>query len=270
MLRKLWAFYKRDFQIHLTYRFGFFFGLAHAFVSLLLFFFIGKLFGTIGTHPYLAPYGGDYFRFVLLGIAFSNVMSTSLGSLNQTISFERGHGTLEAILLTPTSFLTVALGRALWDISLVIAKVAMYLAVGAWFFGADFSRANWIATLPIVLLTVTTFLGLGMISAGFVLLTREASPIDLVLAWASRFLAGVYFPVAVFPEWLSRLSMWMPLTHTVDAVRKSLILGAPLDAIGRELMMLLGFSTLFFPAGLLFLHWAFDRARSRGSLAFDA
>ena len=269
MLRKLWAFYQRDFRIQLSHRIGFSLGIARTFMSLLLFFFIGKMFGGIGSQSYLTAYGGDYFRFVLLGIAASGFMSTALGSLNRTISFERGHGTLEAILLTPTPFPTVALARALWDMSLVIVNVAIYLALGAVVFGVDLSQANWMAALPTVLLTVTTFLGLGMISAGFFLLTRETSLVDFVLEGASRFLAGVYFPIAVLPDWLRQVADWLPLTHTVEAVRKSLILGAPLDAIGQELRMLLGFSAVLFPAGLLFLRWAFDQARSRGSLAFE-
>ena len=269
MLRKLWAFYKRDFRIQLTHRLGFSLGLARTFVSLLLFFFIGKMFGGIGSQSHLTAYGGDYFRFVLLGIAASGFMSTALGSLNRTISFERGHGTLEAILLTPTPFPTVALARALWDMTLVIVNVAIYLVLGAVVFRVDLSQANWIAALPTVLLTITTFLGLGMISAGVFLLTRETSLIDFVVGGASRFLAGVYFPIAVLPDWLRQVADWLPLTHTVEAVRKSLILGAPLDAIGQELRMLLGFSAVLFPAGLLFLRWAFDQARSRGSLAFE-
>ncbi len=57
LLRKLWAFYKRDFLLQLTFRVTFFFGVAHAFGSLLMFFFIGRLVAGTGTHPSLAPYG---------------------------------------------------------------------------------------------------------------------------------------------------------------------------------------------------------------------
>ena len=49
MLRKLWAFYKRDFRIQLTHRIGFSLGIAQTFVSLLLFFFIGKMFSGSGS-----------------------------------------------------------------------------------------------------------------------------------------------------------------------------------------------------------------------------
>jgi ABC-2 type transport system permease protein len=235
-------------------------------VSLVLFFFIGKMVAGAPAHPSLAAYGGDYFRFVLLGVAFSGAMSTSLASLNQTIGFERGHGTLEAILLTPTPFTTVALARAGWDMAVVILQVAGYLLVGWLLFDADLSQANWAAAAPVMALTVVTFLGFGMLSAGFVMLTREASPLDFILPWASRFLAGVYFPVAVLPDWLQRLSLWLPLTHGLEALRRSLLLGAPVQAIGRELLALGAFAAVVFPAGFFFFRWAFSRARRTGSL----
>ena len=268
-LRKLWAFFKRDWQLALTYRYTFLIEVAQTFALLLSFFFIGRLFTGTGPHPLLAPYEGDYFRFVLLGIVFTGFMSTAMGSPSRTIGFERGNGTLQVILLTPTSFTTVALGKTLWDVSLLTGKVAIYLLAGAFLFRADLSHANWFAIAPVVALTVSVFLGLGMLSAGFFMVTRESAPFGIVFGWASRFLAGVYFPIAIFPEWMRQLSAWLPLTYTLEAVRKSLITGAPVQAIAKELTVLLGFCVLLLPAGILFFRWALDQTRRQGGLGFE-
>ena len=268
-LHKLWAFYKRDWQLTLTYPLTFLMNLAHSVALLVSFFFIGKLFKGVGTHPALIAYGGDYFQFVLLGIAFSGFMTTVLSSARITTSFERETGTLETILLTPTSFTGIAIGRALGDLMLVTGKVAIYLLFGAFFFRIDLSHANWVALLPTITFTVTSCLGLWMLSAGLFLLTREVSPLERVLVWGSRLLGGVYFPIAMLPQWLKQVSACLPLTYTLEAVRRSLIQEASIQAIAQELGALLVFSVFLLPAGIFFFHWALNQARRQGSLGFQ-
>ena len=268
-LRKIWAFYKRDFQIRLTYRFGFFSEIIRTAALFVSFFFIGRLVTGAGPHPALAVYGGDYFRFVLLGIVTSGFMGTSLGSVNRILSFERGQGTLEAILLTPTPFTLLAIGKTLSELSLLTLKAAIYLLIGAFLFRIDFSGANWVAAIPTLVLTVGVFLGLGMFSAGYSLITRESSPIEGWVGWSSQFLAGVYFPVAILPEGLRQIAGWLPFTYALEAVRKSLIQGVSLEEISGDLIVLFGFSLLILPLGLAFFRWAFRKARLHGTLGFN-
>jgi ABC-2 type transport system permease protein len=159
--------------------------------------------------------------------------------------------------------------KTFWDLVWVGLKVIFYLLLGIFIFQVDFSRANWTATLAIAIFTAGTFLGLGMISASYTLVFREASPVELVLGGASRFLAGVYFPIALFPEWLRNLSVLLPLTQSLEAIRKSLILGAPVEAVAKELSTLSVFSLVLLPLGLIGFRWALKEARLRGNLGFE-
>lgn len=59
------AIFKRDFLIAISYRFKFVMQLVGILVSSLMFFFLSRLVGT-GMENQLAPYGGDYFAFVLI------------------------------------------------------------------------------------------------------------------------------------------------------------------------------------------------------------
>ena len=268
MLRKLWAFYKRDSQIAFSNRFQFFYSAGQAIFSLVSFFLIGKLVTQqSGMNPYLAPYQGDYFRFVLTGVAFSGFMTTALGSFGQMIQFERWHGTLEEILLTPTSFIAMALGKTFWNLTAQIGQVGLYLFAGVMLFQVDLSRANWPALIPTILLTTGTFLGIGMIFAGCSLLWREDGMMESLFGGASRFLAGIYFPVAILPQGLRVISNYLPLTYSLEAMRKSLLEGTSAQALGKELTVLSGFSLIFLPTGFLFFRWALRTARRQGTLA---
>ena len=62
IVRKLWAFSKRDWQLALTYRLTFLMEVVRTIGLLLSFFFIGKLFTGTASNALLEPYGGDYFR----------------------------------------------------------------------------------------------------------------------------------------------------------------------------------------------------------------
>ena len=269
LLPKLWAFWKRDWQLALTYRYTFLIEIARICALFLSFFFIGRLFTEGAPHPALEAYGGDYFRFVFVAVAFGGFMSAALGGVTNTIAFERSNGTLEAILLTPTSFTTIAIGGTLANVLLLTGKVLLYLLIGILVFRADLSQANWLSTIPVLALTVSTFLGLGLVSGGFFLMAREVSPLEAILGWASRFLAGVYFPVSVLPDWLEQVARWLPLTHTLEALRKALIHGASLQEIGPELTGLLAFSIVLLPVGVVVFRWALRETERLGRLGFE-
>jgi ABC-2 type transport system permease protein len=100
-LTKATAFIKRDFLTEISYKSTFLMNLIGIFFSVLTFFFIAKLFGQAAA-PHLQEYGGDYFPFVLIGIAFSTFLGVGLGTSATALRQEQMLGTLEAMLITPT------------------------------------------------------------------------------------------------------------------------------------------------------------------------
>ncbi|MCB0237245.1 MAG: ABC transporter permease, partial [Anaerolineae bacterium] len=62
------AFLRRDLLLQTSYRFAFVLQFAGIFFNMLVFYFLSTLVG-VGAAPYLEPYGGDYFSFVLIGLA---------------------------------------------------------------------------------------------------------------------------------------------------------------------------------------------------------
>ena len=61
----------------MSYKFEFFLRLFFMLFNILTYYFMAKLIGSAGA-KYLEPYGGDYFAFVLIGIAFSTYQMVSL------------------------------------------------------------------------------------------------------------------------------------------------------------------------------------------------
>ncbi|HVO32880.1 MAG TPA: ABC transporter permease [Elusimicrobiota bacterium] len=267
-MHKFAAFIRRDWQIARTHSVGMIFDFAQTFATLLSFYFIGKLVPAHGASS-LQPYGGDYFRFALVGIVFGMVMSAAYGTVTETISFERGQGTLEAMLLTPTSFLTIVGIKAAWDLLRAAAKVALYLIIGVWIFGVSFAQAAWGSALVTATLIALVFLGLGMFSGAAIFVLRETGSVETIFGWLSRLLGGVYFPVAVLPSALQRLARWLPLTAGLEGIRQGLTSGASLNQIRRPLMLLGILAIAVVPSGLALLRWSMTLARRQGTLGFE-
>ena len=148
-LVKVWAFVKRDFLQQVSYRLNFLISLAGILLSCLTFFFFSRLIQGQQI-PSLAPYGGEYFPFVLVGLAFDSFLSVGLQSLAESISRAQTTGTLEALLVTPTPVAVVIFASTIFSFLFAAARVVVYLLFGALFFGVGFGRAN----LPVALLVL--------------------------------------------------------------------------------------------------------------------
>lgn len=267
-LRKSLAFLKRDFLINTSYKMSFLFDFCAIAFSVLTFFFIAKLFGQKAA-PYLADYGSDYFPFVLIGIAFSGYLAAAMNSFTQTISEEQAGGTLEAIILSPTKISTLLICGSLWNFIFTSLRVAAYLLLGWLFFGFNLTKTNFAAALIILALTIISFSGLGIISASFILVFKKGDPINWFFNGISRFLGGVYFPVALLPAWLKKISYFLPITYSLEAMRKAIILGSSLKELIPQLSGLIFISIIFFPLGILSFKLALRKAKKDGSLLYS-
>ncbi|MCI0396887.1 MAG: ABC transporter permease, partial [Chloroflexi bacterium] len=266
MLRRLWAFFARDFYTEVSYRVAFLINFLSIFFSVFTFFFVSKLIGD-RADPFLAEYGGNYFSFVLVGIAFSAYFGLGLSGFARALRDAQTTGTLEALLMTPTPVSVVVVGSALWNYAFTSLRVLAYLFMGALFLGFRLGRANYLAALASLLLSVTLFASIGIIAASVIMVIKRGEPITGLFAGLANLLAGVYYPVEILPDWLQAVAKVIPVTYALRAMRLSLLVGASWTEIGRELLILAAFTIVLFPISLVAFRAAVERARYEGTLA---
>jgi ABC-2 type transport system permease protein len=266
MRDKALAFLRRDFQTQSSYRLDFVLRIGGILVSIAVFYFISQIIGT-AISPTLQRYNTDYFHFALLGIAFVPFITISSSSMAQAIQEYQQNGTLEVLFLSPTPILTTLLLSTLWRYCWALAEALFYLLAADLFFQAQLNWTRIVFALLIVLLTIVANAGLGLINAGFVLVTKRASPLARLLALVTNLLAGVYYPVAVLPGLLQSLSRLIPATYALEALRQVLLLEATPADLGRMLAALVGFTLLLLPAGVVAFFYAVRWAKMDGSLA---
>ena len=259
------AFLRRDFLESASYRLAFalrFFGFA---VGLLTVFFTAR-FINLARNPLLAPYGGDYFAFSLVGLILMDFQYVAVGAFSRRIREAQTQGTLEAILATPAPLPAVLAAAPLYDFAAAALRAVLYLGVGSLVFGIHLQHANLLAAAVTGVLALVAFVSLGLCAGAFTLLVRRGDPINLFLGGVSMLVGGVWYPSQALPGWLARVGDLLPISHALEATRRSLLVGAGLGDLARPLCALAILCVVFVPLGLGLFRIALRRAREDGSL----
>lgn len=263
---KVYAFVKRGFVIMVSYKLNFALTLAAMVTQALSFYFIGKLLGG-AVSSYLAPYGGDYTNFVIWGIAFQGFIVSSLTSFSGEIRREQLMGTLELVLLSPTRLITILFCSSVWNYLFASIYALATITIAAAFLGLELVSANIMSAILMLALTVLSTMGIGMISAGVILVTKAGDPIAWVFSTLTILLSGVYYPIEVLPQGIRSLSSALPLTYGLEGMRLALMRGAELDVLIDKVAILSVFTLITWALGYLVFNLGFRKARADGSLA---
>lgn len=264
---KIFAFIKKDFLIQISYRVAFILQWLGIFVSVATFYFIAKLFGH-GATPYLKEYQTGYFAFVLIGITFSGYLTTAIYSFSRNIREEQMMGTLEAILVTPIKIPVIIISMPLWNFIFTSLSTIMYLLFGVLFFELDLSRMNLIASLIILVLTIISFSGIGIISAAFIMILKRGDPVTWLVSTFSQFFGGVFFPITMLPKGLQVISYFLPITYSLRGFRHAILQGYTLKMLIPEIVMLLSFCVVLLPLSIVIFRYAVKKAKIDGSLTY--
>lgn len=268
LLRKIWAFLHRDFLSAMSYKFAFLMQLAGIVMSAMSLFFLSKVLGR-AVSPYLEPYGGDYFSFVLIGIAFASYLNVALSSFAGCIRDAQVLGTLEALLVTQTEIPTLILCSSLYSFVMTSVRVLAYLLVGALLFGMNLTHANYLGAALILLLTMVAFSSVGILSASFVMVLKKGDPFRWLFNNLSWLLGGVIYPVAVLPGWAQKVSYVLPITYSLQGMRLSLLKGYSTGALMPNILPLVVFAAVTLPLSIGLFGHAVRRAKMHGSLTQD-
>lgn len=249
------AFMLRDLKIETSYRFSFLLRLSGIFFQLAVFYFISSLVPEETL--------SGYFPFVAAGLAFSQSFHCAMGACADSLRQEQLCGTLDSLFAAPVSPGLIKAGLAAWKFVTAMAETAAYLLIASFFFGMPLNFNALIKAVPVAVLCMAVFFHLGTISASFILVFKKGDPLQWTFSHLSDLLGGVYFPVTLLPWWLKAVSIFIPTTYALNAIRASLAGSSPARS---DILMLAVFLGILWPLS----RWSFDKAlakaRMEGSL----
>ena len=230
-----------------------------------VFFFLARLV-TQAQVPVLQQYGSDFFPFVLIGIAFRGYLGVALNHFATSLRSEQMMGTLEMLLASPLKLSTLVGATTSFTFTYHTATLGGYLLLGLLMGSLSLGRMNLPVALVVMVPTMVSFAALGMLSASFMMTVKRGDPVNFLINATATLFGGVYFPVEVLPDSLQIISRALPITYSLDAMRKALLLGAGLRDVVSELVVLTAFALLLLPLGLLVFRYALRQARRDSTL----
>jgi ABC-2 type transport system permease protein len=265
MMGLAWAFFKRDAIVALSYRTAFVAQLLGNVLLLVIFYFIGGLISA-GDSPALAPYGGSYLAFLLIGLALADCVGVSLTTFAAQIREGQLTGTLEATLMSRVPLPLILIYSSLWGYFFSALRFVLYLVVGAYLYGVNIGHANLPTAAAIFGLTVVCFAGVGIAWAAVVMLIKRGEAVLTIVSVAVILLSGVLFPREVLPPVFQAIGEVVPLTPALDGMRAAILRGDGVTTLGPVLLRLGLFAAVFMALGLLAFGRAVGLAKERGSL----
>jgi ABC-2 type transport system permease protein len=257
------AFLRRDWRIARTSPFGLVWQATAIIFATPTLYYIGRL--VRPETPSLAVYGGDYFTFTVLGIAFSGFLAVVMGACAGSVRQEQLGGTLDVLLISPASVPALVAGASLFPVLLAAVQSLLYVWLGAVLFHIRLAQANFVAVAFIVVLTTIVSGALGLFAAAFVILFRRADPLTGMMVGIGAMLGGVFYPTNILPPAAQALAQFVPLTPALHGLRLAVMRGADLPALVSSIGPLLAWCAVAVPASLLAARTALREAGRSGT-----
>ena len=265
-VQKLPAFFRRDFLVAWSYRLSFVSEWASLALQAFMFYFVGLM-----VNPSVLPtYGGSqvtYMEFVAVGIALSGFMQLALGRVAAGIRNEQMAGTLESLLMTPTTSATIQVGTVFYDLLYIPVRTALFLVVIALFFGLHFEADGFLPAAVVLVAFIPFVWGIGIATAGTILTFKRGAAITGFGVAALTIFSGRVLPARP----AARLGA--PARRAEPGRdRRRTACGSPSSAAQagptrrRTWPCLLPLSAASLTAGILVFRRALRRERRRGSL----
>lgn len=264
-MREMLALIKASFHTALSYRLSMVLSIGSLLFSVIPVFFVARaLQDKMASH--ISTEGGVYFAFLLVGMIAYMYMSAAVNAIPTVVSSGVATGTLEALLATRAPLPSLLLGMIGYNFLWTTVRAIAFLGAGL-LFGVHLAWGQLWSSLLILVLIILSYLPFGLIGAALMLAFRTSGPLGSVVLILSGLLGGVYYPTSVIPAGIQQLSLAVPLTYGLRALRHTLLEGMPFSVVTPDVITLLGFVVLLTSVGLLALAEALHYARRAGTLA---
>ncbi len=268
ILRASLAVARRQIRIHLRYPGWFLVQLVWPVMIPMNYVFAARaLAGQDGSGlATFAKFAGtsEYVGYLVIGTTFWMWFNWMLWGLGTAFRTEQLRGTLESNWLAPLPKVYMALGSFLGEAALGLIVVVMSTVSATLVYRINLAGNLGLFALVVLCSTVSVY-GFGLIFASLVLAAKESNSFVFLARGLMTILCGVSYPVSVLPASMQAVSEYIPMTHSIRAVRE-VVAGGSLQSITREIVFLLVSGAALLALGLLTFEIVQRRMLNAGSL----
>lgn len=189
----------------------------------------------------------DYVGFVTSGMILWMWLNIVLWQVGGQLRAEQRRGTLESNWLTPAPRLAIVFGCGLTRMLYTMAPMLIALPLFRIMWRVDMAITP---LLGLVFLTSTIAVyGIGLLFSSLVLFFKELNAMVFFVRGVFMIFCGMTYPISVLPRWMQAVSRALPLTYSIDLVRRVGLSGARFADISRDFAILAGFAAVLFALG---------------------
>ena len=266
-LRALYMIAQKDWQQYWRYPLNAVSNLFQPLIWLAPVYFMGLAFSVNGQAKGFAAYSGsgDYISFVLIGTVLTNYIHTVFWGMGYSLKNDMDSGVLESNWLMPIPRPLLLIGRTFANLLVTTIVSAGMLALGALLFGFRPTGSVLLSVLPAIPMLFGLY-GFGIAFAAIVLLMRDANALVDMSSYLVTLFSGSQFPVQALPRFLIPISLALPLTYGLDAVRGLLLKTRTILPIPYEIGLLIVFMVVMIILGLFIFNKMERKVRTLGTL----
>lgn len=163
-----------------------------------------------------------YIDFALPGMIGFSLLSTAIFSVVFGFVFLKKALVFKRMFATPVRAMTILLAQGTSRLIVALIQTILILAIGVLVF-KFYLPHGWMTFVSLLFLStlgLISFMGFGLLLAGFANDENSASPLVNLVTLPQFLLSGVFFPIDQLPKWVQPLADNLPLSYFNLAVRK--------------------------------------------------
>ncbi len=196
----------------------------------------------------------------------STYVFSGIWGVGNSLREETYWGTLEYIIISPTSPIVILLGKVLSEFVYSTATVLLQTIICVLLFGIRITIHQILPILLIVILLLIAFYSLAIAFAGLTLLIKETHGIVHTLEWVFYLFSPIRYPVEINPI-TKFVSMFIPLTYALIAIRFIILLNKPGFSLWPTILILLIMDLVSIVAGYFIFNWLEQKTRRSGTIS---
>lgn len=190
----------------------------------------------------------NYLSYVILGGVFNSFAVSLLMIVSRMLITEMREGTLESLMLTPSSRKGYFLGGAAQGLTRTMLEAAAIIVIG-FLFGLQLEDVNiGLLAVSLVLFCFAIF-SQALLLGSLMLAFRDTYITQNTLFVVMMLVSGVTFPPEFLPGWLQAISSVMPLTYGLELFRAAMLSGEWNTSLLYQLGILAGLGFVYFMIG---------------------
>ncbi|HSX23503.1 MAG TPA: ABC transporter permease [Candidatus Saccharimonadales bacterium] len=193
----------------------------------------------------------DYTFAGLLG--FSIIGLGIFGPVNVFPELKK-QGVLRRLHTTPLKVWQYFLANVLSQAFVGIFSILLMFAVAMAVFHLKVS-GNPLELGVYIIFGIAMIFGIGMAIGGWAKDVNQAAPLSNIVVFPMLFLSGTFFPRFLMPEWLQKVSSFLPLTPVIDGIRLIATEGKHLTQLGPQLGLMAGWLVVVYIIAFRTFRW---------------